>query len=149
VHDPPMTFTILSGRWVCNTGCPAKSSTKGGHPMWSDSGNHQASYLTGSSFLGGKATGACYHSPLSSDPGICGAVPSFPNTPSWCGAYLDTAVTFISCFLFLWSKSSPPHPVLKYPQSMFFCHGGRSSFKAIQNKKQNCSFLLFCVALFI
>jgi hypothetical protein len=29
VHDPPMTFTILSGRWVGNTGCPAKSSTKG------------------------------------------------------------------------------------------------------------------------
>jgi hypothetical protein len=22
----------LSGRWVGNTGCPAKSSTKGGHP---------------------------------------------------------------------------------------------------------------------
>jgi hypothetical protein len=32
VYDPPMTFTILSGRWVGNTGCPAKSSTKGGHP---------------------------------------------------------------------------------------------------------------------
>jgi hypothetical protein len=28
VYDPPMTFTILSGRWVDNTGCPAKSSTK-------------------------------------------------------------------------------------------------------------------------
>jgi hypothetical protein len=27
-----MTFTILSGRWVGNTGCPTKSSTKGGHP---------------------------------------------------------------------------------------------------------------------
>jgi hypothetical protein len=32
VCDPPMTFTILSGRWVGNTGCPVKSSTKGGHP---------------------------------------------------------------------------------------------------------------------
>jgi hypothetical protein len=32
VYDPLMTFTILSGRWVGNTGCPAKSSTKGGHP---------------------------------------------------------------------------------------------------------------------
>jgi hypothetical protein len=32
VYDPPMTFTILSDRWVGNTGCPAKSSTKGGHP---------------------------------------------------------------------------------------------------------------------
>jgi hypothetical protein len=32
VYDPPMTFTILSGRWVGNTGCPAQSSTKGGHP---------------------------------------------------------------------------------------------------------------------
>jgi hypothetical protein len=32
VYDPPMTLTILSGRWVGNTGCPAKSSTKGGHP---------------------------------------------------------------------------------------------------------------------
>jgi hypothetical protein len=32
VYDSPMTFTILSGRWVGNTGCPAKSSTKGGHP---------------------------------------------------------------------------------------------------------------------
>jgi hypothetical protein len=29
VYDPPMTFTILSGMWVGNTGCPAKSSTKG------------------------------------------------------------------------------------------------------------------------
>jgi hypothetical protein len=37
VRDPPMTFTILSGRWVGNTGCPAKSSTKGGHP------NHERS----------------------------------------------------------------------------------------------------------
>jgi hypothetical protein len=34
VYDPPMTFTILSGRWVGNTGCPAKSSTKGGHPRY-------------------------------------------------------------------------------------------------------------------
>jgi hypothetical protein len=34
VYDPPMTFTILSGRWVGNTGCPAKSSSKGGHPKW-------------------------------------------------------------------------------------------------------------------
>jgi hypothetical protein len=33
VGVPPMTFTILSGRWVGNTGCPAKSSTKGGHPI--------------------------------------------------------------------------------------------------------------------
>jgi hypothetical protein len=32
VYDPPMTFTILRGSWVGNTGCPAKSSTKGGHP---------------------------------------------------------------------------------------------------------------------
>jgi hypothetical protein len=32
VYDPPMTFTMLSGRCVGNTGCPAKSSTKGGHP---------------------------------------------------------------------------------------------------------------------
>jgi hypothetical protein len=32
VYDLPMTFTILSGRWVGNTGCTAKSSTKGGHP---------------------------------------------------------------------------------------------------------------------
>jgi hypothetical protein len=32
VYNLPMTFTILSGRWVGNTGCPAKSSTKGGHP---------------------------------------------------------------------------------------------------------------------
>jgi hypothetical protein len=32
VYDPPMTFTILSGRWDGNTGCPAKSSTKRGHP---------------------------------------------------------------------------------------------------------------------
>jgi hypothetical protein len=32
VHDPPMTFTILSGRWDGNTGCPAKSPTKGGNP---------------------------------------------------------------------------------------------------------------------
>jgi hypothetical protein len=32
VYDPPMTFTILSGRWVGNTGCPTKSSMKGGHP---------------------------------------------------------------------------------------------------------------------
>jgi hypothetical protein len=32
VYDPPMTFMILSGRRVGNTGCPAKSSTKGGHP---------------------------------------------------------------------------------------------------------------------
>jgi hypothetical protein len=32
VYDPPMTFTILSGRWVGNIGCPAKSSTKDGHP---------------------------------------------------------------------------------------------------------------------
>jgi hypothetical protein len=32
VYDPPMTFTILSGRWVGNTGYPAKSSAKGGHP---------------------------------------------------------------------------------------------------------------------
>jgi hypothetical protein len=32
VYDLPMTFTILSGRWVGNTGCPAKLSTKGGHP---------------------------------------------------------------------------------------------------------------------
>jgi hypothetical protein len=33
VYGPPMTFTILSDRWVGNTGCPAKSSTKGGHPI--------------------------------------------------------------------------------------------------------------------
>jgi hypothetical protein len=33
VYDPPMPFTILSGRWVGDTGCPAKSSTKGGHPV--------------------------------------------------------------------------------------------------------------------
>jgi hypothetical protein len=33
VYDPPVTFTILSGRWVGNTGCPAKPSTKGGHPI--------------------------------------------------------------------------------------------------------------------
>jgi hypothetical protein len=33
VYDPTMTFTILSGRWVGNTGCPAKSLTKGGHPI--------------------------------------------------------------------------------------------------------------------
>jgi hypothetical protein len=32
VYDPPVTFTILSSRWVGNTGCPAKSSTKVGHP---------------------------------------------------------------------------------------------------------------------
>jgi hypothetical protein len=32
VYDPPMICTILSGRWVGNTVCPAKSSTKGGHP---------------------------------------------------------------------------------------------------------------------
>jgi hypothetical protein len=32
VNDPPMIFTILSGRWVGNTGCPEKSSSKGGHP---------------------------------------------------------------------------------------------------------------------
>jgi hypothetical protein len=37
VYDPPMIFTILSGRWVDNTGCPAKSSTKGGHPIWKTS----------------------------------------------------------------------------------------------------------------
>jgi hypothetical protein len=29
VYDPPMTFAILSGRWVGDTGCPTKSSTKG------------------------------------------------------------------------------------------------------------------------
>jgi hypothetical protein len=29
VYDPPMTFTILSGRWVGDTGCTAKSSTEG------------------------------------------------------------------------------------------------------------------------
>jgi hypothetical protein len=34
VYDPPMTFKILAGRWVGNTGCPAKSLTKGGHPRW-------------------------------------------------------------------------------------------------------------------
>jgi hypothetical protein len=34
VYDPPMTFKILSGRWVGNTGCPAKSLTKGGHPRY-------------------------------------------------------------------------------------------------------------------
>jgi hypothetical protein len=28
----PVKFTVLSGRWVGNTGCPAKSPTKGGHP---------------------------------------------------------------------------------------------------------------------
>jgi hypothetical protein len=33
VYDPPMTFTILSGRWVGNAGCPAKSCSKGGHPI--------------------------------------------------------------------------------------------------------------------
>jgi hypothetical protein len=33
VYDPPMTSTILSGRWVGDTGCPTKSSTKGGHPI--------------------------------------------------------------------------------------------------------------------
>jgi hypothetical protein len=33
VYYPPMTYTILSGRWVGNTGCPAKSSTQGGHPI--------------------------------------------------------------------------------------------------------------------
>jgi hypothetical protein len=32
VYDPPVTFTILSDRWVGNTGCPAELSTKGGHP---------------------------------------------------------------------------------------------------------------------
>jgi hypothetical protein len=32
VYDSLMTFTILWGRLVGNTGCPAKSSTKGGHP---------------------------------------------------------------------------------------------------------------------
>jgi hypothetical protein len=32
VYDPPMTSTIPLGRWVGNTGCPAKSSTKCGHP---------------------------------------------------------------------------------------------------------------------
>jgi hypothetical protein len=32
VYDLPMTFMIPSGRWVGLTGCPAKSSTKGGHP---------------------------------------------------------------------------------------------------------------------
>jgi hypothetical protein len=32
VYDPPMTFTILSGRWVGNTGCPANSTTKVGRP---------------------------------------------------------------------------------------------------------------------
>jgi hypothetical protein len=32
MYNPPMRFTILSDRWVGNTGCPAKSSTKGGHP---------------------------------------------------------------------------------------------------------------------
>jgi hypothetical protein len=31
VYDPPMTFTIQSGSLVDNTGCPAKSSTKGDH----------------------------------------------------------------------------------------------------------------------
>jgi hypothetical protein len=34
VYDPPMTFTILSGRLVGDTGCPAKTSAKGGHPRW-------------------------------------------------------------------------------------------------------------------
>jgi hypothetical protein len=34
VHDLPMTFTILSSRWVGDTGCPTKSSTKGGHPIY-------------------------------------------------------------------------------------------------------------------
>jgi hypothetical protein len=33
VYDPPMTFTIILDRWVDNTGCPTKSSTKGGHPI--------------------------------------------------------------------------------------------------------------------
>jgi hypothetical protein len=32
VYDPPMTFTILSGRWVSNTGYPSKLSMKDGHP---------------------------------------------------------------------------------------------------------------------
>jgi hypothetical protein len=31
VYDPPMTFKILSVRWIGNTGCPAKSSAKGSH----------------------------------------------------------------------------------------------------------------------
>jgi hypothetical protein len=41
VYDLPMTFTVLSGRLLGNTGCPAKSSTKGGHrrsTSWSWSG---------------------------------------------------------------------------------------------------------------
>jgi hypothetical protein len=47
VYDPPMTFTILSDRWVGNTGCPAKSSTKGGHPNC----NESSEYLQGGEFL--------------------------------------------------------------------------------------------------
>jgi hypothetical protein len=34
VYDTPMKCMILSGRWVGNTGCPAKSSMKGGHPTY-------------------------------------------------------------------------------------------------------------------
>jgi hypothetical protein len=41
VYDPPMTFTILSGRWVGNTGCPAKSSTKCGHASWQRAHNNR------------------------------------------------------------------------------------------------------------
>jgi hypothetical protein len=41
VYDPPVTFTILLGRWVGNTGCPAKSLTKGGHPKYSTINNIQ------------------------------------------------------------------------------------------------------------
>jgi hypothetical protein len=43
VYDPSVTFTILSGRWVGNTGCPAKSSTKGGQPrkrIWQETVLH-------------------------------------------------------------------------------------------------------------
>jgi hypothetical protein len=50
VYDPPTTFTILSGRWVGNTGCPAKSSSKGGHPiyrstLWLNSKNGGSTFL--------------------------------------------------------------------------------------------------------
>jgi hypothetical protein len=44
----------------------------------------------------------------------------------------------ISChFIFLRTKYSPEHPVLKHPQSTFFPLSQRPSFTPIQNHRQN------------
>jgi hypothetical protein len=51
-------------------------------------------------------------------------------------------------FLFLGSKHSSKHPVLKYPQSMFFLQYWRRSFMPMENKGEVTVFLYFNLGIF-